>query len=386
MTLIRRIEVIEFEYETENIVSHHGHVAHKLGSKHRARRIAVRLECDNGVIGEYVPLWSAPPMALRQILSFAPRMIGRHVGERERMWDDAHWHLRKGDRIGYGTLDIALWDALGKLTGQSISTLAGRFRDRLPTYATTLHGNPDDPTGLNTPASFGDYAKWCLAEKFRGFKVHGILGGEVNELIEIVEAVADAVGNKLPILVDASQRPQTWAEAYRLGQACDAAGVVWLEDPMRGNSVEGHRMLREKLKTPILLGELLRDFEGKMALATSGATDILRADPELDMGITGVLKTAHAAEAIGMDVEIHGAGPAARHCVAAIRNTNYYEMNSLHPRSGNPMLPPVFADDYSDQPDAIGKDGCVPVPDGPGLGVVYDWAFIDARTTARTAF
>jgi L-alanine-DL-glutamate epimerase-like enolase superfamily enzyme len=39
--------------------------------------------------------------------------------------------------------------------------------------------------------------------------------------------------------------------------------------------------------------------------------------------------------------------------------------------------PPVYACDYSDQADAIGKDGCVPAPDGPGLGVSYDWNFIE---------
>ena len=35
--------------------------------------------------------------------------------------------------------------------------------------------------------------------------------------------------------------------------------------------------------------------------------------------------------------------------------------------------------DYPDTLDAIDEDGCVPVPTGPGLGVTYDWDFIEAH-------
>ena len=40
----------------------------------------------------------------------------------------------------------------------------------------------------------------------------------------------------------------------------------------------------------------------------------------------------------------------------------------------------------ADQPDAVGKDGCVPVPDGPGLGVEYDWDFIERNATDTLTF
>ena len=91
------------------------------------------------------------------------------------------------------------------------------------------------------------------------------------------------------------------------------------------------------------------------------------------MGITGVMKTAHAAESIGIDLEVHASGPAQRHCMAAIRNTNYYELGLLDPESGNVGQPDVYASDYVDDLSAVGADGCVEVPTGPGLGVTYDW-------------
>lgn len=41
------------------------------------------------------------------------------------------------------------------------------------------------------------------------------------------------------------------------------------------------------------------------------------------------------------------------------------------------LIPLVYTCGYSDQPEDLDADGCVPVPDAPGLGVQYDWDFIE---------
>jgi L-alanine-DL-glutamate epimerase-like enolase superfamily enzyme len=97
------------------------------------------------------------------------------------------------------------------------------------------------------------------------------------------------------------------------------------------------------------------------------------------------MKVAHLAEAFGLDCEIHAAGPAQRHCMAAMRNSNWYELSLVAPGVANPV-PPVFGSNYSDALEAIGEDGCVPVPDGPGLGVEYDWDYIAKNRTALQEF
>jgi L-alanine-DL-glutamate epimerase-like enolase superfamily enzyme len=63
--------------------------------------------------------------------------------------------------------------------------------------------------------------------------------------------------------------------------------------------------------------------------------------------------------------------------MAALKLSNYYEINLLHPRCANPWSGPYYADGYADQLDAIDTDGCVPVPQGAGLGITYDWALIE---------
>ena len=87
-----------------------------------------------------------------------------------------------------------------------------------------------------------------------------------------------------------------------------------------------------------------------------------------------IRKIAHAAEGFGRDVELHIAGPAQKHCMAAMRNSNFYEMGLVNPKiSDNIACPPVYKCHYSDQLDSIDSDGFITVPEGPSLGVEYDW-------------
>ena len=176
-------------------------------------------------------------------------------------------------------------------------------------------------------------------------------------------------------------------DALKVGRACDEAGYFWYEDPYRdaGVSAEGQKRLREKLATPILVSEHVRTIEQKAAFLLAGGCDMIHADPEYDMGITGALKIAHFCEALGLDVQFHACGPAHRAVMAATRNTHFYEMALVGPDMPN-AVPPVYTCGYSDQPEVLGKDGCVPVPDGPGLGVTYDWGYIEKNRTQHHVF
>ncbi|MGY3136272.1 L-alanine-DL-glutamate epimerase-like enolase superfamily enzyme [Bradyrhizobium sp. USDA 4501] len=129
----------------------------------------------------------------------------------------------------------------------------------------------------------------------------------------------------------------------------------------------------------------MRGIEPKADFIVAGGTDFLRVDPEYDHGITGALRVARLGEAFGLDVEIHACGPAHRHLMSAMRNSNYYELALVGPECPN-VIAPVFTCGYSDQLDCVGQDGCVPVPTGPGLGVSYDWDFIRKNAVANRVF
>jgi len=221
---------------------------------------------------------------------------------------------------------------------------------------------------------------------YQGFKIHGWGGSDesrdIEREVETVRAVGERVGDEMDLMCDPACEYETFADALKVGKACDEAGYYWYEDPYRdgGISQHAHRKLSEQLETPLLQTEHIRGLEPATDFLVSEATDFVRADPEYDGGITGAIKRARVAEGFGIDVEFHAPGPAQRHCIAATRNANYYELALVHPNCAN-TPPPIYRGDYSDEIDTIAGDGTVSVPDGPGLGVEYDWDFIKANKT-----
>ena len=387
MSVISRVEVHEFVYQAEDVGMGGGgfDLVQMPGNRQKLGKFALVIEADDGARGEYVGLWGATPIALAQILMLAPHLIGKDPLQREFIYDEFKRAHRQYDHMGFGHIDIALWDLYGKSVRLPIAALLGGWRKRLPAYASTMHG---DRNGcLSTPDDYADFAEACHALGYRAFKMHGWYEGDVAEEAATIRLLGNRVGSRMALMLDPACHIRTFADAVLVGRACDDAGFRWYEDPYRDSGVSafGHKKLREMIRTPLLQTEHVRGIEPKADFIIAGGTDLLRADPEYDLGITGTMKIAHLAEALGVDVEIHASGPAHRHCMAAIRNTSFYEVALVGPRARNP-LPPVYASDYSDDLEAVGADGCFPVPEGPGLGVTYDWDWIAEHGTATHVF
>jgi L-alanine-DL-glutamate epimerase-like enolase superfamily enzyme len=382
---ITRIETTEFAYPLEDVGSDPGfNLAYEPGTTTERRLFAIRIFTDDGVTGEFI---GGNSPAFAQFHEVANYLIGKNPLHRERHWSEMKRGLRKYDRMGIGPVDIALWDLAGRHYDAPIHELLGTYRKRLPAYASTYHA--DDNGGLDSPEAYADFAAECAEMGYGGFKIHGWGGSDDRRDIDREVETVRAVGQRVPgmdLMIDPACEYETFADALKVGRACDEQDFLWYEDPFRdgGISQHAHRKLRQQLDTPLLQTEHIRGLEVHTDFVDREATDFVRADPEYDAGITGAMKIAHMAEGHGLDVEIHSPGPAQRQCMAAIRNANYYEMALVHPDCENTQAP-VYAGGYEDQLDSIDSDGTVPVPDGPGLGVEYDWDYIeDQKTGGRT--
>lgn len=383
---ITKIETIEFQYPLENVGTDENgfNLVYEPGTTTKRSLYGIKVHTDTGITGEYVG-GNSPGLA--QINTFADYLIGKNPLARERHWSEIKRALRKYDRMGMGPIDIALWDFAGKYYDAPIHELLGSYRDRIPAYASTYSG--DENGGLETPEDFADFAEHAYEQGYQGFKIHSWGGSDesrdIDREVANVHAVGERVGDDMDLMLDPACEYETFADALEVGRACDEEGFMWYEDPFRdaGISQHAHRKLREKIDTSILQTEHVRGLESHTDFIANGATDLVRADPEYDAGITGAMKIAHVAEGFGLDVEIHAPGPAQRHIIAAVRNTNYYELALVHPDCQNTQ-PPVYKGSYSDYFDTIDEDGMVSVPDGPGLGVEYDWDYIEANQTGST--
>lgn len=382
---ITRIEVHQFEFQVRDTVQEPtiSRFVYEPGTVSSLKHHAIKIFTDAGVTGEYVGGHAIGYSALPMLAHF---LIGRNALEREAIYNQAKLVMKLYPFIALGPVDIALWDLAGKFYGAPICELLGSYRTSLPCYASTMPGDSHSG-GLNSPEAFADFAQQLLERGFRGFKIHPWQSAPVERHVATVHAVGKRVGGKIDMMLDMFCSLNTFGEALKAGWACDEERFFWWEDPFRdgGVSAFAHRKLRQLVRTPLAQLEFKPGLESHVDFIVADATDFVRADANWDGGITGVMKIAHATEGFGLDMELHAPSPAHRHIMAAIRNCNYYEMGMFHPKA--PLrLPPIYKDGYNEGMDAIDKDGYVQVPQGPGLGVEYDWDYITKHSTGVTVY
>ena len=95
---------------------------------------------------------------------------------------------------------------------------------------------------------------------------------------------------------------------------------------------------------------------------------------------------AHAAEGFGLDIEMHGSDIACQHCMAAIRNTNYYENGLVHPKVDIGAPEELYLSGYESGLHAIDGNGCINITEKPGLGVELNWDFIEKHRTGQRTY
>ena len=375
---ITEVEIHEFRYRVEDVGPRpDGEMVYVPGSAIEPPGYVLQIRTADGTEGHYrAHMWA--PVGAAQIEAVADHfLIGRDPLAREEIWSDLRRQLRHTDHNALGAIDVALWDLAGRHHGTSVATLlGGRRRDRVPAYASTMSGNPE----RDTPERYAGFAADCLARGYGGFKIHP--HGDPDADAEICRAVADRVGGEMDLMLDPASLYQSYADTLRVGRVMDECGFFWYEDPMAdtGESMAMEKKLADELDTPILGMEHVRGGAfGRADHLAAGALDFVRGDAHLDGGITGLMKVASTVEAFGLDVEPHVGGPAHLHCLAAIRNANYFEHGLLHPEiewmSASGFTEPVAV------PDDAGR---VAVPDGPGLGVEIDWEYVEANETRHT--
>ena len=385
--LIKKIEFTLFEVCIPDIGADSSGfgVWYEPGPGNPQKRFAVRIFTDDGPVGVYVPPRSRATVIMPAAIALAHFLIRKPALERESHYQTMRRITKHVGEAGIGALDIALWDLGGKITGQPISQMLGGHRRKLPSYASTISGD-EHPKGLSSPEAYADFAQQCLEMGYKGYKMHGWKEGNPHRESEMIRSVAKQVGGSMDIMYDAACHLKTLTDAIRVGRVCDEHELLWYEDPYAdgGLTIRGHRALKEKVRTPVMIGEHVRNPEIHTELLVSGATDFGRVDPDYDGGITGSYKAAMAAESLGYDVEVHSCGPAMRQLMAALSRSNYYEINLVHPVGPNPWQLPVYLNGYSDELDCIDREGMVDVSQSPGLGVDYDWEWIEKNSLEKT--
>ena len=197
------------------------------------------------------------------------------------------------------TVEAAVWDVLGKATGQPVWKLLGGRSERLLAYASSGE--------LVAPR---ERAARCVALRDAGIRAVKIRfhHADWREDVAVVKAVRDAVGTDLELMVDANQgwrmpgdlEPR-WdvATAAQVARALEPLGVYWLEEPLRTDDLEGYRALRGLTSLRLAAGEMVRSAQEARDLVLRGGIDVLQCDVVLSLGIGGCRRAAALADLLG---------------------------------------------------------------------------------------
>jgi L-alanine-DL-glutamate epimerase-like enolase superfamily enzyme len=335
----------------------------------------VIVRTDEGISG----YGESSPMNVRAIAAMInealkPLVVGQNALDRERLWDRMFFSTYKLGVQGaqpeaIAGVDLALWDIFGKVTGQSISQLlGGRRRDRVRMYASIGGG------ATATPAEMADRASKAVEEGHTMLKIRMDWGTARTDHDPahdwaVLSEVRRAVGDKIELGFDANNG-FTVPTAIRLGRRFeDELGIIHYEEPVAQYDYAGIAQVVAALDVPVAAGEHEYTRWQFRDLITQANVGIVQPDVIKCGGLTEAVRIAALASTYNRVLVPHQTQPtigtaANLHftaCFTREERAQEYDINSKRAVLSRLVHPSL-----------VQKQGYLPVPDGPGLGIEVD--------------
>jgi D-galactarolactone cycloisomerase len=295
------------------------------------------------------------------------QVLGRNPFDYEVIWEGLH---KQGvDTAAISAIDIALWDIMGKALQLPIhQLLGGAFRTRVQAYATGLFRRER----ADRTAALVEEARGYVDAGFKAMKMKVGFGPEYD--IKNVAAVRRAIGNDILFAVDANCAYDR-GSAIAVGREIAKNDLLWFEEPISPDDIEGHLEIRRALDIRISGAEQFRGRWAFRRMIQERVLDIIQPDVCVCGGFTEFRKIAAMASANHVRVIPHMFGTSIRlaatlHLLAALPDS---------PRALEPF-PTLLEYDMSEnalrtelaREPIRHADGIVTVPQAPGLGIEID--------------
>jgi L-rhamnonate dehydratase len=308
---------------------------------------------------------SAPASLIEDV--FKDLLVGQNPFDIEVLWERMYRasipYGRKGVAIeAISGIDTALWDLLGKITGQPVyNLLGGKTKDKLRVYAT------------------GNAVESHLERGFRDVKlamIHGPADGregmERNE--QLVRETRERIGADGDIMLDCYMG---WTETYTLEMArrLQQYRIRWIEEPLMPQHYDGYRRLRELINPMGILitgGEHEFTRYGFREILEKQAVDLLQPDIGRTGGVSEVKKICTLASVYGIPVILHGSGAPAYHVAVSTPNCPASEYIDMYAGGGTAF--------FSGEPQP--KDGCIQLSEAPGFGYELNEELLQGKEPA----
>lgn len=257
--------------------------------------------------------------------TLAPVVCGLNAIDVPAAWAAMVHIIRNLGRPGVSSMaisavDVALWDLKARLLDLSLSALLGAAHDEVPVYGS---------------GGFTTYSIEELQQQLGGWVESGIsrvkmkIGTHPEDDLGRVRAAREAIGSDAELYVDANGA-YSRKQALRQAEAFAELGVVWFEEPVSSDDLEGLRLIRDRAPAgmAIAAGEYGYDLWYFRRMLEAGAVDVLQADASRCAGITGFLRVGPLTESRSMNLSAHCAP--SLHVAACCATQNLHPMEYFH--------------------------------------------------------
>ncbi len=324
--------------------------------------VLVTLVDDDGVTGTgftYALTGGAEAMVALIDGSLRALVVGVEIDAWDRtwfeVWDRTH-RLGRGVAVpALSAIDIAVWDLRARRAEVPLHRLLGAVRDEVPVYGSgraTHHMTVDELI---------EGTRSYLAEGYTAVKLRAGATSPEEDVARI-EAVRDAVGDDVRLMVDCNERLDA-TSAMWLGRELAELGIWWLEEPLPADDVAGHARLAQRIPIPLAVGEhLIGRFEF-VAYLHAGAAAVVMPDAPLVGGVSEWMRIATVAEALGATVSPHFLPELHVHLAAAAKACTSIEHF--------PLIDDLLSESL------VAVDGMMTPPNRPGHGMAWDLDAVD---------
>lgn len=306
---------------------------------------------------------------------YAPKILGMNVLSTDAIWHYM-WRLsldfsRSGIMMaGMSGIDMALWDAKGKVLNQSVGQLfGGTLRDKVPCYATGMYFRdlPEDQLLDALVEEAVEYAnQGYLAMKIK-------VGKNLNFDKKLIIAMRKALPNM--VLAADSNHAYDLPEAIKIGRVLDDNDYAWFEEPLSPEHPDLFAKLHAKIDIAIATGECEQTRYGFQRLINAGGVQLVQADLGYCGGPSEALKIRNIASSNGLNMIPHVWGTQLNLAAAThFLSTSYPEPGRAqeqslfleYDRTENPLRDELYSSAVKIE------NGHAIVPTAPGLGVEID--------------
>ncbi|MED5449431.1 MAG: mandelate racemase/muconate lactonizing enzyme family protein, partial [Planctomycetota bacterium] len=266
-----------------------------------------------------------------------------------------HRDCRLETRLKSG-IELALWDLKGKALGVPVvELLGGKIRDAVDVAACM---------GIQTYERAGEIASFYVEQGFKSLKTKA--GSDMQEDLEMVRGVRDAVGDRLNLRIDPN-RAYSLDEAIELSKQLEQYELEYLEQPIPAEPLANAARLRAETKTPIALNESVVDPASVWEILEAGAAEFILPDTHIAGGIWPCVEIGHLGHAAGVPCIMHCGHDLGPKTAAMVHVAGACPAYTL----GNDSTYFGLEDDVTLEPFII-RDGQIAVPDVAGLGCDVD--------------